>query len=118
MSPSSMRMSGDLNKVHVAAQAKPAAAGDVVCHNCGRKGHYARDCPGMPTVGRKNGKTKSEASYSSQEREKVAEAKSKDVAKASFERSKKAKSVRNLKSVKNQKLSKRRWNPRARRPWW
>ena len=33
-------MPGDLDKVHV-AQAKPAAAGsDVVCHNCGRKGHY------------------------------------------------------------------------------
>ena len=34
-----MRMTGDLDKVHVAAQAKPATAGsDVVCHNCGRKG--------------------------------------------------------------------------------
>ena len=33
-----MRMTGDLDKVHV-AQGKPAAAtgSDVVCHNCGRR---------------------------------------------------------------------------------
>ena len=48
-----MRMSGDLDKVHVAAQAKPEAAGsDMVCHNCGRKGHYARDCPNPPKCSR------------------------------------------------------------------
>ena len=45
--------------------------------------------------------------------EKAAEAKSKDVAKVSFEKLKRVKNPKSLKSLKSQKLSKRKWNPRA-----
>ena len=52
-----MRMTGDLDKVHVTGG--PRGSGDnrdVECYNCGKKGHLAKDCKGPPKC-KHSGKT-------------------------------------------------------------
>ena len=42
-----MRITGDLEKVHVTGGPRPDSR-DVECYNCGKKGHLATDCKGPP----------------------------------------------------------------------
>ena len=123
-----------------AAQAKPAAAGDVVCHNCGRKGHYARDCPNPPKCSHcgnsghvakdcwtkdpskkpsatpKTAKPKAKPAAALEGKGKGGRGKVKGRGKGKLREVEEGEEPEELKSLKNQRSSKRMWNPRARRP--
>ena len=36
-------LTGEIDRLHAAVEPKPGATGDVTCHNCGRKDHFARE---------------------------------------------------------------------------
>ena len=88
------------------------------CSQCGKSGHLAKDCWSKDPSKRPSGTLKANQRQLPsllllpKGKEKAAEAKSKDVAKVSVEKLKRVRNPKSLKSLRSQKWSKRKWNPR------